>query len=172
MTKIVGAALVILACSSFGFEKARNIEKRKDNIANLKKAFEIMQSEMEFSKKSVCEIFKAVSEVCEDEQIADLFKTSADRAKKSPHEIAKIWKEQTERVKKALCFSETDIAAISQVFNELGKTDYEMQKNVIKYANDTAARLYVAADEDCKKNTKLYRGMGVSVGVFICIILI
>lgn len=163
---------MILACSAYGFQKANKLEKRKRSIGFFKNAFIIMKNEMEFSKRGVGEIFCAVGKKCESEEVGQIFLNAAKKTKQKPQNIFEIWQEEIENNKNSLCLSNEEADLIEQVFSQLGKTNYILQKEMMQRAVSAAEMLCDTANEQYEKNAKLYRGAGVLFGVFICVVFI
>lgn len=169
MLKIIGAVLVLFSSSAIGFDKAAVLKKRKDNLKNIKDAVSAMEREMSFSKHEIADIFLFAANGAQKET-AKIFLSAADKIKENPQTVGLIWEKTVWEYKDRLCFSNLQTNELSQIFSSLGKTDYALQKRIFAAAYKTLESLIEKAEEECKKNTKLYQSFGILTGIFICVI--
>ena len=71
-----------------------------------------------------------------------------------------------------MCLNQEDINIIKGLGKQLGKTDVEGQVSEIALTNEFLDIQIKDAEEQCKKNEKMYKTLGTIIGIAIVIILI
>ena len=67
---------------------------------------------------------------------------------------------------------EEDLNIIKDFFFSLGESGVYGQEKVFSLTSEELKRKYLEAEEECKVNRKMYRGIGVCVGAIIAIFFI
>ena len=165
--KFVDSVLIILVCTCIGVNKANRFNYRVNNLRNLKSSFSIFKTKLEFSYEPIKEIFTEISKLIYKDN-NNIFKSYVSNLEGGNYEDA--W---NLAVAENCCgFSKEDIMLISGFGKLLGKTDIDGQMNEIKLADEFLDKQIIDAEELKKKNDKLYRSLGVIIGIGIVIILI
>lgn len=158
MLRVIGCVLVIMACSSMGFEKSKELSVHRKQLEELQRIFTLIQTKIEYIKIPFDELF-----VNMDSEWLNAISKELKQHKKS---FKEIW-----------------ISSIETHFKEsfLTKSELEELKQIGKnISHPEAIRLYLiqldnaiqTTREEEKEKKKLYQSMGIMAGIFLVIMLI
>ena len=158
MLRVVGCVLIIMACSSMGFEKSKELSIHRNQLEELQRIFTLIQTKIEYIKIPFDELFVNM----DSEWLCVISK----ELKQHEKTFEEIW-----------------ISSIETHFKEsfLTKSELEELKQIGKYLSQPEAiRLYLIqlensiqhTREEEKNKKKLYQSMGIMSGVFLVIMLI
>lgn len=165
--KILNMISIIFICSYIGIDKAKTFSTRVFKLRNLKNSFNIFKTKLEFTYEPIKEIFTEISEIVYKNK-SNMFKSYIENMKKGEFEEA--WNLAV--AENSFSLSKDDIKIISNFGNLLGKTDLKGQINEIELANSFLDKQIVEAEEIRKKNDKLYKSLGIIIGITIVIVLV
>lgn len=162
--KYISLLGILLISSYLGINKAKEYENRVKQLIKFKSALVMFKSKLEFTYEPIKDIFLDISKVIYKEK-DNIF----IRVVNSKEEIFTSWKDAVENVKD---FAQDDKEIIIMIGKLLGKTDLNGQINEINLGLNLLEKQIEIADNQMRKNVKLYKTMGVVCGLGICIILI
>ena len=165
--KFLNMILIIIICSYIGIDKAKTFSLRVFKLRNLKNSFNIFKTKLEFTYEPVKEIFTEISEIVYGNK-NNIFKSYVNNMKNGKFEDA--WNLAV--AENSFSLSKEDIKIISNFGNLLGKTDLKGQINEIELANNFLDKQIMEAEETRKKNDKLYKSLGIIIGITIVIVLV
>ena len=165
--KFLNMILIIIICSYIGIDKAKTFSLRVFKLRNLKNSFNIFKTKLEFTYEPVKEIFTEISEIVYGNK-NNIFKSYVNNMKNGKFEDA--WNLAV--AENSFSLSKEDIKIISNFGNLLGKTDLKGQINEIELANNFLDKQIIEAEETRKKNDKLYKSLGIIIGITIVIVLV
>lgn len=117
------------------------------------------------------EIFEYIANAFkENKNISEVFECMVQEIKLNDANIA--LEKSIEKNKTNLNLNSEDIEIIKSLGKMLGKTDVEGQISEINLTSEFLETQIIKAEEDCKKNEKMYKTLGTIVGLAIVIILI
>lgn len=164
--KIIGSILVVCVFSVFGIIKARMLRKRCINLLEIRGALSLLETEIAFVRN---DLFVAMLNVA----VGKVKKLFSDCAKYLDNmEVDLAWEKSLLDNKDALCLNGRDIAVISKLSNELGKTDCENQVRHIRYIQTLVDELYETAMIEYNEKHKLYQSSGLAIGIFLVLMII
>ena len=166
LVKIVGGILIVLGTSMLGFSASGRNYKRHKNLLKFITGLTAMENEINYTKKPIDEVLKRVSEIID---FREIFLTTA----KISDEISlkKRWERAVLEDYKKLYFKKEDVETILLLGGELGMTDREGQIKNIKHIKKLVDVLQKEAKDEYFRQSKLLKGLGVSVGLFLVILL-
>lgn len=162
--KNMSLILIILICSYIGFLKSKSFENRVTELSKFQSALVMFESKLKFTYEPIKNIFEEISSVIYKNESNIFYITS-----KEEKNINKAWCEGTES---SLFLTDSDKNVIKTIGKLLGKTDIEGQLSEISLGLDLVSKQLKSAEEERNKNSKLYKTMGVILGLGISIILI
>lgn len=165
--KILNMISIILICSYIGIDKAKTFSIRVFKLRNLKNSFNIFKTKLEFTYEPIKEIFTEISEIVYKNK-NNIFKSYVENMRNGKFE--KAWNLAV--VENSFSLSKEDIKIISNFGNLLGKTDLKGQITEIELANNFLDKQIIEAEEIRKKNDKLYKSLGIIIGITIVIVLV
>lgn len=165
--KLLNMILIIVICAYIGINKAKTYSLRVFKLRDLKNAFNIFKTKLEFTYEPVKEIFSEISELIYSNN-NNIFKSYIENISKENYENA--WNLAV--AENSFSLSKEDIKIISNFGNLLGKTDLNGQIKEVELANNFLDKQITEAEELRKKNDKLYKSLGIIIGIAIVIIFI
>ncbi len=166
MIRFIGAALILVSTSVWGFLNSMIPYKRYKNLIKIIAALNAMKNEIRFSSDYIDNVLIKVSLITDFDMI---FKTAANIDKALP--ISARWKKALQEDASSLHLSKEDYEVLAMLGAELGMTDREGQLKNIENTISMLEVLQNSAKEDYENMSKLKKGLGVSVGLFAVIIL-
>lgn len=144
---------------------AKLYSKRVEELEDMKNSLNILQTKIRFSKEPLSKIFKDISNISKNKEIFD----KANENMKTML-AGDAWKNSVQTINTN--FKKDDIEILSTLGNMLGKTDAEGQVNQIEEIKELLNIQIQNANMDKQKNEKLYKTLGMTIGLAIVIILI
>lgn len=162
----------IFLCASFiGNLISRKYKNRVKELKSFKEACNILKSKIKFTYEPLGEIFEDISNLLKKENnIHKIFKDSSINMKKE--NLKNSWNDAINNAKENLSLKTEDLSVIKTLGNMLGKTDAQGQISEIDLTMNFIDTQIALAEDECKKNEKMYRTLGTIFGLAIVIILI
>lgn len=159
---------IIATCIGNLFSK--KYRNRVNELKNFKEVFNILESKIKFTYEPLGDIFEEISNLFYKNSINSIFID----AKKNMNKLGlkKSWDNAINNNIKNLSLNNEDLNIIKNLGNMLGKTDVAGQLNEINLSMSFLDTQIAMAEEECKKNEKMYRTLGTIFGLAIIIILI
>ena len=153
-----------LICAKIIFEK---FSYRVDELKDMKNGLNMFLTKIKFTYESVPYSFEEIGNNING-NIGRIFNNASIKMKSQTAGTA--WVEALEEGNSNL--KEEDLEILKKLGRELGKTDIEGQISEIKLIQDFLGTQIELAEEERKKNEKLYKTLGGVIGLAIGIILI
>ena len=164
--KSVMLFLILIICTKIGILKAKTYDNRVITLKKLKNALEMLKSKIEFTYEPIKDIFGEISKIIYSGQ-DNIFSSTVNMIDKKG--INESW---NLAVKNEKNFNDEDKSTIKMFGKLLGKTDKSGQINEINVTSKLVDGLIEKAENEKAKNYKLFRTLGVVVGIGTCIILV
>ena len=161
--------LILICCTSIGFLLSRKYSDRVSELVTFSGFLKILQNKMRFTKMPLSEAFKDLSNLKSSKAISEICLNFSQNIKTEKCEDA--WNRAIEDEMSYLSLNKEDISIIKKLGNTLGKTDIEGQMSEINEFNTLLQIQIKKAEEERRKNEKMYRSLGTIVGLAIVIIL-
>lgn len=155
-------------CTQIGIMKSKTYKYRLEQLQEIKNILNIFKTKIKFTYEPIPEIFENIAENTEDKKIREIFRKAAEDMKYLP--AGQAFDKNVDNVETYLL--EEDKKAIKTLSKLLGKTDIEGQISEIELTDTYIDEQIEKAKQNKSKNEKLYKTMGVIVGLTIVIILI
>ena len=163
--KMVLLILIIATTSYIGFLKAKDYEVRYLDLNLFQNALIMFKSKIEFTHEPIKNIFEDISHIIYQDKGNIFINTNMNKTS-----LYDSWNESIETTKTS--FDMEDIKIIKSFGKLLGKTDIKGQINEIELTKSLIEKQIEKADHEKEKNSKLYKTLGITCGIGICIILI
>ena len=161
---------IFLIAAWIGNLISRKYKNRVLELKNFKEVFNILESKIKFTYEPLGEIFEEIANIYEKNNINSMFKTVTNNMKK--YDLKTSWDNAIELNKQKFNLKNEDINIIKNMGNMLGKTDVAGQLSEITLNMSFLDTQIALAEDECKKNEKMYRTLGTIFGLAIIIILI
>lgn len=172
MLKIIGSLIVIGATTVMGFYFADTYVQRVKQLRAIQYALAALESEIVYTATPLIEAFHNVSEKCEEPLKKLFLNLSNILREKKINSISTAFNEAIELVKNEIHLGKEEMDVINSFIYSLGDTDIEGQKKNFNITIKKLESLEIKAEENRKKNEKLFRYLGVCTGMLIVIVLI
>ena len=148
-----------------GFLKAADYEVRCFDLKLFQNALIVFKSEIEFTHEPINNIFESISHIIYQDKDNVFINTNIQN-----DSLYKSWSKAVDMTRKG--FNNEDIKIIKSFGKLLGKTDIKGQINEIELTLKLIEKQIENAENEKEKNSKLYKTLGITCGIGICIILI
>jgi len=164
--KITIYTFIFLSCSLIGILISRKYINRVNELKEFKNALNLFKTKIKYTYEPIPEIFMQIAENL-NSNISNVFTQAANKM-----DILTAGEAWTIALKiEELSINEEDINALNNLSKLLGKTDLEGQLNQIEMTSEFLEDQIKKAEKEREKNEKMYRTLGVILGMTIVIIL-
>ena len=167
--KFIILLIIFGASTSIGLLMSKKYKNRVIELREIIYAINILETKIKFTYEPIPEIFIEIAQALE-KNIAKIFEKASKYIEENTTKEA--WNKAIEETKIDLNLNNEDINIIQNLGNLLGKTDIDGQISEIKVVSNFIDAQSIKAEEERKKNEKMYRSLGTIVGLAIVIILI
>ena len=165
--KNVSLILILLICTYLGLNKSKAFYKREVELKKLKNALNIFKTKINYTYETIGEIFKEISKL-EYYDEDNIFKKSIELLDKDG--LGMAWDKAVMQCKNHI--NEEDKEILKMLGKTLGKTDKEGQISEIELVSQFLNKQILVAEEVRNRNEKMYKTLGVTIGLTLVIIFI
>ena len=158
---------IFMSVSYIGLALASRYKSRVRDLKNIRNILNIIETKIKYTYEPLPQIFLEISQEFTG-GISELFKTSVEQMKSVS--AGEAWKYALECSNTSL--NSEDLEILKKLENLLGKTNAEGQLSEIELMNNFIDIQIKKSEEEQNKNEKMYKNLGVIVGLAIVIILI
>ena len=163
---------IMALCSYIGFSIGNSYKRRSINLIEFNNALIFLQNEILYCYTPLPEAFNKCSNKCKG-TMSKMFKLISKKLKYNNVENVYIaFNDSINDYKEELYFKDEDKDVILDFARSLGECGIYGQDKIFNFTLDRLKERLKIADEECKKNQKMYRYLGVSLGAMITIFLI
>ena len=160
--------LVILGISIYiGILVSKKYVNREKELKEFKNALSILGTQIKFTYEPLPIIFKQIGEITKG-NTGNIFTNAYKQMGK--YTASKAWENAVEESNGSLKKEDKDV--IKRLSNLLGQVDVEGQLKEIALVDNFLNTQIEKAEEERKKNERLYRILGTTIGMAIVIILV
>ena len=158
--------LILVSSTLIGKFLSKKYVYRLEELEDIKNAFNILKTKIKFTYEPIPEVF---GEICENvnKNVGSIFILAKEKMKEET--ASKAWEEAVEETECNL--NKEDKKIIKTLSKLLGQTDVEGQISQIEVTEEFLEGQIKEAEEERKKNEKLYTRLGTALGLTIVIIL-
>lgn len=165
--KYIILLLLLISSSYIGILISKKYQGRVKELKEMKSYLTIFATKIKLTYEPIPQIFEELGNK-ENSNISYIFKTASKNMQEMP--AGEAWLKsinvQNTELKKE------DIEVLKGLSNLLGKVDLEGQVNEIELVDNFLDNQIEKAEEESKKSVKMYKTLGVTVGLAMVIILI
>ena len=162
--------LICLSCGILGFMKAFSYRERRTELEGIIEIMELLELEISYRRDSLSKTFKRVSSL-KDCRFSNVLSACGDYLE-SQNSLTASWEKAMESNLKSLPLNREDIAILNDIPMGLGRSDIKGQEKVFRPILIRLRQKCGEAFEQEKKQGRMFKGLGVSSGVVIAIILL
>jgi len=169
LIKYFGLALILGGCSYIGILISKKYSNRVKELKEMKSALNIFITKIKYTYEPIPKIFEEISEKIKDNKnVANIFEIASKEMQNC--EAGKAWEISLEKTNTNM--KKQDIEVLKGLSKLLGKVDAEGQVREIELVDNFLDRQIEEAEQERLKSEKMYRTLGISIGVAITVILI
>lgn len=160
---------IFVIFSLIGNLYSKKYSNRLYELEKINGLLNIFKAKIKFTCLTIQEIFNQIYEENKD-NIGEIFKNASDYMNEESSK--KAWEKSLENATKKTNFNEEDITTLKTLGKMLGNTDMAGQVSQIELTEQMLLERIENAKVEKKKNSKLYKTLGITAGSAIAIILI
>lgn len=172
MIKSVLCVLIMLTCSYLGFMYGERYRKRYYNLKELQRALLQLENEILFSYTSLPIAVDNISKKSKGEVKNFLKEVSENLSDNKFDTVYDAFSFSYERYKEKLYFNDDDINLIGDLSKSLGEVDIVGHEKLFSLVSESIKKNIEESEDSMKKNLKMYRYLGVCLGIGIVIIIL
>lgn len=165
--RIIIYSAIFLTCSAIGILKSKRYINRVNELREFKSGLNMFKAKVKFTYEPIPEIFKQISTNM-NSKIGNIFQIASNNMKFVT--AGEAWNMAVDT--DILNISSEDKEVLKNLSKLLGQTDIEGQLNQIELTNNFIDEQITKAEIEKAKNEKMYRNLGMIIGIGIVIILI
>ena len=168
--KLILALTAIVMFSVWGFIKSKKLSDRVKALQTVRIFLEKLKAYLRFERLTTPQIFSKLSDAKELSELS-FISECAKKLEQNPN-FPKAWGEALDNYKKEEVLSDEDIRELYLLGGFVGSTDIEGQLNGINLVDEQVLLKLNDADENYNVKGKLYRSLGVALGLALGVIII
>lgn len=170
--KVIGAVLLVAAFSQIGFVVADNYSRRPKELRDLLTALQMLETEVMYGAVPLPDALQHIAQFSGG-PIRDLFAGARSMLLSGQGRTAgEAWQSSLAAIFPASSLSDTDQAILAGFGVSLGVSDREDQVKHINLAREQLKREEARATEESLRCVRLWKSLGVLVGLAVCLAVI
>lgn len=165
--KFIFLTIILFGTSYIGILMAKKYSNRVKDLKEMRKALNFFEDKIKFTYEPIPDVFEEISSKV-NENIGEIFKSSANLMQNESAGVS--WEKAVDSANSN--FTKEDNEIIKGLAKMLGKTDIDGQVSEIRLTNKFIDVQIKDAENEKNRNEKLYKTLGVTVGLAIVIVLI
>ncbi len=158
--------LILVSSTLIGKFLSKKYVYRLDELEDIKNALNILKTKIKFTYEPIPEVFEEISENV-DKNVGNIFTLAKEKMKDET--ASNAWELAVDKTECNL--KKEDKKIIKNLSKLLGQTDVEGQISQIEITEEFLEGQIKEAEEEKRKNEKLYTRLGTVLGLTIVIIL-
>lgn len=158
---------IFLLSTAIGLLISKMYENRVTELNQFKNILNILKTKIKFTYEPLKEIFRQISQD-KSNKIEEIFENMT--YKLSFEDVKTSWRDSIQEADISITQEDKDV--LKELGKILGQTDADSQVSEIEVTETFLDMQIEKAEENRKKNQKIYKTLGVLVGLFFVIILI
>lgn len=172
MYKIIGSIMILVSSTLVGLLTASKFKIRVQQLKEIRGNFQMIETEIFYTATPIIEVMEKVSKQSQ-KPLSNIYDDIAKKLKKREGEsLGSIWKRVFEKRKDYTGFTKDDLETINFFGSILGTTDRLSQVKNAKLVQSQLIKLEEYAEKDFIRNEKLFKNLGILLGLVIVIILL
>ena len=160
---------IVAGSTSIGFIISKGYSERLDELNAFNTLINILQNTIKFTKLPLKDIFEQIGNITIKTRVKNIFINCSQKIKDITLENA--WKQAIDEEMDYLNMKNEDFDVIETLGNTLGKTDIDGQMNELNHFKERLNIQIKQAEEEKRKNSKMFKSLGTIAGLVLVIIL-
>lgn len=167
IVKYLTLILILSSTTYIGILISKKYLNRVKDLKEMKNALNMFSTKIKFTYEPIPQTFKEISQKTKT-NISNIFKIAYEKMKTG--NAGKAWEEALEEANTNM--TKEDIEVLKNLSNLLGKVDIEGQVNEVELVENFLDTQIELAEEEKQKYVKMYKTLGITIGLAVVIILI
>lgn len=172
MIKTISCLIILAASTTGGFIYAEGFRKRAKQLNEFERALNQLQNEIEYTYTPLPEAFESIAGKSEGTVKKIFMQISRLLYDNEVESVYAAFMRVMDLEASSIYLKAEDIKVIMDLAKSLGEADIEGHKKIFSLLRTNLKKQIDIAEEAMKKNIKLYRYLGFSVGAMLAIVLI
>ncbi|WP_221372272.1 stage III sporulation protein SpoIIIAB [Clostridium perfringens] len=170
--KVFFLLIIVLLSSLIGYLYGEGFRNRLSQLRELKRALIDFENDIVYTYTPLPDIIESIALKAKS-PIKELFNEISFKLKNNEVEnVYMAFKESINEHKKEMNLRNKDFEILLDLSKSLGETNVDGQIKIFNLAKEKLDIELEIAEDECNKNTKVYRYLGVAVGAMIAIFLV
>ncbi len=172
MFKVAGALMLIGSAGALGLMVARSYARRPHELRALQSALNLLETEIVYAAAPLAEALAQVG-VRAEKCVSGLFtRAQAELAAGAGTTAQEAWESALEQYHPDSCLQPEDLAVLEGVGKVLGTSDRQDQARHLRLARERLQAQILKAEDDARRNVRLWRYLGFFAGCAGVLILV
>lgn len=172
MMKIAGCCLVIAATSLWGMDKAKRLKEEIQEMKYMQKIIYLLQSEMNYSKTFLADIFEGMSTKLKEPYGRWLKELHLQLNKYPCESFEETWENSIEKYLYKIKLPEKQKEELKLLGKQLGSVDIQVQMRFLDAYNCNLEYEINEKQTEQKTKTKVYLCLGVMSGMLVSVVML
>lgn len=171
MFRMIGVMMICASSAMIGISVGKRIKTRCRVLLGFIGAIDCICAEITCLLTPIEEILEKLVAQQTEPTRSFFYACLLSHQKKKDVRFTEVWEEELAR-STDLCLNDTDIPLLLEIGNSFGRYTGTEQARVLSGVREKLVGLHKIAQEESKKNVRLYRSLGITCGVALVILLI
>lgn len=170
MVKVIGLGLVVLGCTAMGMSAGSEMERRIRELRELLKLLELLEGEIGYAHAVLTEGFRHAARRMRKPYAVFLENMADHMDELRGDALRDIFAQHVREDLKDASLLEADREGLVGFGEQLGNLDVRMQLAAIALYREQLTQAHAQAQEEWKRDSKLYRCLGLMGGLFLAVL--
>lgn len=162
--KITGSVMLVSACFLVGFLRSKALYKRRDFFKSFIVFLSSLETNLRYNSSDIFTLVSMCAECCKLKHL------SIDKNADKP--FVSAWNERVSELPDSFSLKKADRELLVEFGSQLGKSDLDGQLKHVELYKAIFSNQLSLANEEIAKKSKLYKTMGLFVGISIALLII
>lgn len=172
MLRFIMISIMFIICTYIGFYYGEKYRMRSSNLKEIHKAFIMLNSEISYSNTPLPDALSNISKRVADPISKMLLDTSVNLDDINIDSVYEAFTKAYKNYKDEINLTKDDYKVLSDFFKTIGSCDAMTQEKVFSVTLENLNLNYIEANNEANVNVKMYRTLGISIGIMIAIFFI
>ncbi|MCC8029766.1 MAG: stage III sporulation protein AB [Lachnospiraceae bacterium] len=172
MVKIVGSALILVACLGYAFSLTEKQKYHRDVLLSLIQIMELLAGEIRYERLTMADALRNLDKKYHG-PAGSVMRRISDKLMSAAYEdLESVWCSVFREDQKPLMLSEEELDILMDTAKHLGYPDVETQMNHLSHCRLRLEKKLKEAQKDMEEKKKLYRYLALAAGVMVILVLL
>lgn len=172
MMSFVGAVLILIAGTLFGFQKAAGFAERPTQIRQLTHALQRLETEIDFAATPLPEALLRTAEGSPEPLAAMLRQVSAQVRRSEERSFSEVWEDAVTQHWRETSMGTAERGIVLRLGTTLGISDREDQLKHLKHAVVGLRSEEETARDDQRRYEKMWKSLGLLIAALVVILMV